>query len=459
MGFLLLGSIIFCWIIVGKINFYLAIYAIFALGVFFYINREIRQQLHFIYNSLQDFNKHSLDRDKYPEMAGSEPMATEIFYGYQRITEALENLQGTFETDHELSFQCLKPEDPFRMIIEDIRNKLNLQKQEEDQRNWTTQGLANFGALIRNEEHDISNMGNLLISKLVAYTNCNQGAIFTITAEEDGDQFLERLSCYAYDRRRFGEKKIKVGVGLLGQCVLEKATVYLKEVPGDYVYITSGLGFDTPRNLVILPLLANDNVYGAIELASFEILEDYQVSFLEKLSETIALAIASHQHKNHNQRLLEESQKLSAELREKEAAMQQNFEELTATQDEMHKHQMELDGLFRAINNYLVTAEIDMDGKVMGTNKNLLHLFGYKYEEVVGMPLTHLLADDKVLSHESWESLAAGNTISQDHLCKTKSAKPFWLKVSFTPVENTKGEISKVLLLGENITEEKLRGG
>ncbi|MDN5213532.1 PAS domain S-box protein [Fulvivirgaceae bacterium BMA12] len=457
IGFILLSSTIFCWIIIGHVNYYLAIYTVFALAVYFVLNKKINLRLNSIYNSLLSFNKHSLDQEKYREAADSEPMATEILYGYQRVTEALENLNGIFETDNEFSFQNLKPEDPLRVIIEDIRKKLDLQKQEEDRRNWTIQGLANFGTLIRNEEHDLSNLGNLLISKLVEYTNCNQGAIFTIGAEEDGSQFLEQLSCYAYDRRRFGEKKVKVGVGLLGQCVLEKQTIYLKEVPDDYVYITSGLGFDTPRTLVILPLLANENVYGAVELASFEVLEDYKISFLEKLSESIALTIASQKHKSHTQKLLEESQKLSSELQEKEAAMQESFEKLASTQDEMHQHQMELDGLFRAINNYLVTAEIDMEGKVMGTNKNLLHLFEYKYEEVVGMSITRLLNDDKMLSSEFWERLASGKAVSQDHLCKTKAQIPFWLKVSFTPVENTKGEIYKVLMLAENITEEKLR--
>ncbi len=457
MGFFLLISVIFCWIIVGHINYYLVIYAVFALIIFFVVNNKISQQLNFIYNALTDFNKHTLDWERNKDQADTEPITAEIFYGYQRITEALENLKGVFEMDYEFSFQTLKPEDPLRVIIEDIRKKLNLQKQEEDQRNWTIQGLANFGALIRNEEHDLLNLGNSLISKLVEYTNCNQGAIFTLSAEEDGNQFLEQLSCYAYDRRRFKEKKVKVGVGLLGQCVLEKDTIYLKEVPSDYVHITSGLGFDTPRNVVILPLLANEHVYGAIELASFEILEDYHINFLEKLSESIALTIASHQNKSRNQRLLEESQTLSAELQEKEAAMQESFEKLASTQDEMHQHQMELDGLFRAINNYLVTAELDMEGKVMGTNKNLLHLFEYKYEEVIGMQIPRLLNNDKILSPEFWKRLTSGKSVSRNQLCKTKSQKPFWLKVSFTPVENTNGEIYKVLLLAENITEEKLR--
>ena len=55
----------------------------------------------------------------------------------------------------------------------------------------------------------------------------------------------------------------------MGQCMQEKDLIYITDVPEQYVKITSGLGHATPRHILIIPLISDEKMVGAIELASF----------------------------------------------------------------------------------------------------------------------------------------------------------------------------------------------
>jgi len=61
--------------------------------------------------------------------------------------------------------------------------------------------------------------------------------------------------------RKFLQKKIKIGEGLAGNCVQEKQTVYLRDVPKNYMEIKSGLGGSAPRSLLIVPLKKEEQIY------------------------------------------------------------------------------------------------------------------------------------------------------------------------------------------------------
>src|SRR5690606_18370153 len=97
-----------------------------------------------------------------------------------------------------------------------------------------------------------------------------------------------------------------------------------------YIKITSGLGGARPRNLFIAPLKFKDDVYGVIEIASFRKFEPHEMEFVEKTAESIASAISSVQTTERTNKLLEESQLVTEQLRAQEEEMRQNLEELAA---------------------------------------------------------------------------------------------------------------------------------
>ncbi len=208
-------------------------------------------------------------------------------------------------------------------------------KAEDDIRNWITQGQAKFADITRQNTDDINELSYLIISNLVKYMKINQGGIFLINDEIAGDRFLELTACYAFDRRKYLEKKVEIGVGLVGTCFLEGKPVYMEKIPDNYMRITSGLGDQNPRSLLILPLKLNDQIFGVIELAAFKPFQKHEIEFTEKIGEIIASAISNLKTTYNTRILLEKSQQQAEEMRAQEEEMRQNMEELSATQEAM----------------------------------------------------------------------------------------------------------------------------
>jgi hypothetical protein len=210
---------------------------------------------------------------------------------------------------------------------------------EEEKRNWAAQGYSEFGVILRQTE-DLSELYDRLISKLVKYIGANQGGMYV--AEGKGKEIkLELKSCFAYERKKFVDKVIEPGQGLVGQCFLEKQSTYLTRVPNGYTHITSGLGDATPGALVLIPLKHNGVVEGVVEIASFKPLEEYIIAFLEKLGEDIAASLNIVKMNALTRSLLADAQQQAEEMRAQEEEMRQNMEELAATQEEMERKEQE----------------------------------------------------------------------------------------------------------------------
>ncbi|MFO8067729.1 MAG: GAF domain-containing protein [Bacteroidales bacterium] len=210
-------------------------------------------------------------------------------------------------------------------------------KKEEDNRNWISQGLANFADILRLDNDDMYEMSYNIISNLVKYLNANQGGIFLLNEEDKNDVFLEQTACYAYSRRKFNEKKIKLGETLVGACFLEKKPKYLKNIPDSYLEITSGLGEASPGYLYITPLVVNDIIIGVIEIASFYNFDKHHLEFIDNVSEDIAGAISSVKTNLQTAYLLKKSEEQAEEMRRKEEEMRQTIEDLSLKQEEMKR--------------------------------------------------------------------------------------------------------------------------
>lgn len=209
----------------------------------------------------------------------------------------------------------------------------------EDMRNWIAKGLSQIGDLLRGDIND--RFYQKLSSALVNFMKINQAGIYIVEEGDDEEKYIELKSCYAFDRNKFLEKKIEIGQGLVGQCYLEKERIFLKEVPPSYIHITSGLGDATPKCILIVPMVQEGNVEGIIELASFNILKDHEIEFVEKLAESLASFVASNRINLKTKVLLEKFQQQSEELRAQEEEMRQNMEEMQATQEEIHRKEKE----------------------------------------------------------------------------------------------------------------------
>src|SRR3954464_3956496 len=147
-----------------------------------------------------------------------------------------------------------------------IRNLRETTRKNTEQ-DWLKTNLNRFTRLLQGQK-DLMAVAKLVLSELAPVVSAQHGAFYLLDAE-DGTPVLKLLGSYAFQKRKHLSNRFTPGEGLVGQCVLEKQRILLTEVPEDYVQIGSGLGAAPPRNLVVLPVLFEDEVKAVLELASF----------------------------------------------------------------------------------------------------------------------------------------------------------------------------------------------
>lgn len=341
-----------------------------------------------------------------------------------------------------------------------VQVQMKTLKEEEDKQHWISEGLARFSEVLRKKE-SVQEYGASIIGALVKYVGANQGGLFLEYENEEDGRYLELMGSYAYEKRRYVNKRIQLGEGLLGQCMYEKDIIFITDIPKDYVHITSGLGLATPRNIVVVPLLINEVFYGAFELASFEILENHKVEFLKQVAIMIASEIGSMKTLDHTKALLAESDKLSHKLQSQEEEMRMNLEELTAVQEEMSRHQIELEkkqaelgSYLSAIDNTIASAEFSLDGNLTTANNSFLTITGYTTHQIKGKSYVEIFNNDQSL-HLMWENLQLGKFFSGEFRMRDQDGKELWMNGTLNPILDSQGKPEKVMLFAQFTTQEK----
>ncbi|HSZ25164.1 MAG TPA: GAF domain-containing protein, partial [Cytophagaceae bacterium] len=268
-----------------------------------------------------------------------------------RIQTAAEFAQKIGAGELDIEYDANFNNDVLANSLQSMHEKLNEASEDNKRRNWVTTGLANFGDIVRNSNSDFLDLGQNILSNLVKYLEANQGQLYMVQDKVGGNQeeYLELVATYAWGRKKFDKNTILKGEGTSGQVWIEKETIYLTEIPKDYVKISSGLGGSLPSDVLIVPMKLNEEVLGIIEIASFKKIEKYQIEFVEKLGEVIASTLSSVKVNTRTKELLFESQQQAEELRAQEEEMRQNTEEMQATQEELHRQRVEMEDKIKGL--------------------------------------------------------------------------------------------------------------
>lgn len=331
-------------------------------------------------------------------------------------------------------------------------------KKEDEQRNWVAEGLAKFGEILRQNNDNIETLSYEVISNLSRYIGAVQGGFFILNDEMEEDKYFELLAHYAYDRKKYNKKRVEFNEGLIGRSAFEKNTIYIDEIPSNYVEITSGLGEANPNTLLIVPLKVNEEVHGVIEFATFDYFEKYIIEFVEKVAESIATTISTVKTNLKTSNLLSESRAAAERLAQQEEEMRQNMEELQATQEEAAKQAEEFVSFTNSVNHTLIRAEYDVNGILLYANTKFLKKLGYSSNsEVEGHHISIFISDkDKSWFNEIWETLAKGGKHFEGYMKHvTKTGKDLWTMATYTCVRNNMQGVEKILFLAIDTTEHK----
>ncbi len=347
-----------------------------------------------------------------------------------------------------------------RIMAERLRNSQAEEKrrQLEDRRsNWISEGIAQFADILRSERENVKELSFLVIQKLVTYLNVEMGTIFLTIKGNKEQKMLETIAAYAYNRRKYINKRFLFGEGLPGTCALEKEKIYINEVPEGYSDIISGVGQTKPRYVLLVPLKIQEEIFGIIELASFRGLEEYELGFVCQLAESIASTLESVRSNEENSALLNQSRKHLEELSENEHYLTDQLRQLEQTQEESHKKESELTSTLTAINEASLLAEFNLYGRFIHINERFLELMESPRETILGKHHNEFAVVDKYSPgyRKLWEDLRSGKSIVREELMKMFSGKEVWFQQTFTPIRNQEGKVYKILNIALNISHTK----
>jgi putative methionine-R-sulfoxide reductase with GAF domain len=219
-----------------------------------------------------------------------------------------------------------------------MRDQMKRIKEEDENRIWVTEGLTSFTEIIRKYQEDVTGLCDQAIRFITKYMGAQQGGVFLLQ-EVDDKQYLEMVACYAFEKKKFVEKRVGLGEGLVGQAFLESSTMFLKQVPAGYTHITSGLGQATPDYLIIVPMRYNEKTEGVVEIAGFNEWREHERTFIDKATEYMAASLSSVRSTQKMKILFEQMQSQTEELHAQEEEMRQNMEEMAATNEEMKRNE------------------------------------------------------------------------------------------------------------------------
>jgi CheY-like chemotaxis protein/GAF domain-containing protein/HAMP domain-containing protein len=212
---------------------------------------------------------------------------------------------------------------------------------------WLKTNLAKFTQLLQGQR-DLITVSRTILSELAPLVSMQHG-VFYINDGQNGDPDLKLLASYAYTERKSLSNRFRGGEGLVGQAALERQSILLTDVPGDYVSISSGLGQAKPLNIVVLPILFEGEVKAVIELASFYRFSDIHLTFLNQLTESIGIVLNTITATMRTEELLKQSQSLATELQtrqreltETNAQLEQQARTLQASEERLKQQQEEL---------------------------------------------------------------------------------------------------------------------
>ncbi|MGH6769390.1 MAG: response regulator, partial [Xanthobacteraceae bacterium] len=224
--------------------------------------------------------------------------------------------------------------------INTMIDNLRLTTEHNTEQDWLKTNLARFTNMLQGQR-DLATVGRLLLTELTPLVNAQQGVIYQM--EGDEAPALRLLSAYADDGMNGHPLSLLPGQGLIGQCAFDKRRVLITDIPAGSVPIGSALFKATPHNVIVLPVLFENQVKAVIELASVNAFTTLQTTFLEQLTTSIGIVLNSIEATMQTEGLLKQSQQLAGELQTQQRELQQTNEQLEQKAQQLAERNVEVE--------------------------------------------------------------------------------------------------------------------
>lgn len=207
-----------------------------------------------------------------------------------------------------------------------------------EQQNWLKDGISQLSNALAGET-SLRNVCRKSVSFLARYVNAGQGCLYVYDSDQET---LTLQGTFAFTERNELSNRYVLGEGIVGQVALERTPILLKHVNPEETLIVSGTVSEAPLNTYTFPLLYEDELYGVLELASFEVYDAMQQEFLQEANRVIATALFSAAQRERSQELLDLARQATQEAEQARKEAERRAEEAREANVRLEEQQQKL---------------------------------------------------------------------------------------------------------------------
>ncbi|MEA2041468.1 MAG: GAF domain-containing protein [Bacteroidota bacterium] len=369
--------------------------------------------------------------------------------------------EGDFETKYELSSE----KDRLGKALLNMQNNLSQADDERSKKEdestiaaFIQKGVSTISDIAQSNNKDFQTLSEPIVKYIVKHLNIPQAAIFISEYSRDRLEKLELTYAYAYNKKKNIKDQYELGESLVGRCAKEQKTIILNEIPENYSIINSGLGEENPSHLILVPLVTEQKTQGILELAAFKPIAESSVEFLEIAAERIAAEILNIANDLETQKILNQLESKSDEMKASEAENKKIIAEMGKSSEVLEAQRFENSQIVKALSSVTSVVFYDTKGRITDLNQKNQQMFNIEKKDYIGKTHMEILPEARFnykWFKQFWDDLRAGKTRDKTYYIENED-KEMWLHETFIPLKNEDDQVEQIINIGIDITEQKL---
>ncbi len=315
---------------------------------------------------------------------------------------------------------------------------------------YFSEGIGNFSDKMTGVS-DTTELSRIAISILSRYVGASSGVLYHYESEK---KQLNLIASFAYISRDSLSNSFKLGEGIVGQVALEKEPILIRNIKDDEFRVQTGTTVSNPKNVYALPLIYEDELFGVIELMSYDEFSDIHKDYLAKTALIFASSLHTTSQNSQIKVLLEKSQSAFEELQVQSEELQESNVQMEEQQQQLTLQSREL----KIKNETLAKAKEDIDQRA----EELEKASKYKSEFLANMshelrtPLNSIILLSKLLTQNKNKTLNAKDIEKSDVINKAGNDLLLLINdiLDLSKVESGNMELDKELIQTSEIIDE-----
>ena len=208
-------------------------------------------------------------------------------------------------------------------------DELIMHQEKEKIQTWVNNGIALVNEIISQNKSDFKMLSNRALVDMIKYVDARVGAMFLADKDAEGNQILEMVANYGCGTDyKLANNVVYPGNGLVGATFADKEIRHITDVPDNYLKVSSGLGKSTPKSLLLIPMIYEEQAVGVVEIASFNEFTQAEINLLKRCADIVAGSIKTVRMNEENLNLIGQFKQQAELLQQKEENMRHSLNEL-----------------------------------------------------------------------------------------------------------------------------------